>query len=152
MTGLPTREEAIREARELRVKNPILRRALVVLGWISLALGIVGIPLPVLPTTPFLLLTAALWARSSERFFLWLLLHPRLGPPIVAYRRDGAISRRAKALAVTMIALSMGFSITYVVPVMAGKVGMALIGLSVSAWILTRPSGPPATGSESTPR
>ena len=141
---MPTREEAIREARELRVKNPLLRRLLVFLGGVSMVLGIIGIPLPVLPTTPFLLLTAALWARSSERFFVWLLMHPRLGPPIVNYRRDGCISRRAKALAVTMIALSMGFSITYVIPVLPGKIVMALIGVSVSAWILTRPSEPSA--------
>lgn len=126
----------------MRVANPILRRILVVLGGVSLVLGVVGIVLPVLPTTPFLLLTAALWARSSERFFVWLMTHRRLGPPIVAYRRDGTISRRAKTLAITMITLSMGFSIVYVVPVLPGKIGMALIGLSVSAWLISRPSEP----------
>lgn len=126
----------------MRVTNPILRRILVVLGGVSLVLGVVGIVLPVLPTTPFLLLTAALWARSSERFFVWLMTHRRLGPPIAAYRRDGTISRRAKTLAITMITLSMGFSIVYVVPVLPGKIGMALIGLSVSAWLISRPSEP----------
>ena len=143
MNAIPTKDEALREARAMRVANPILRRMLVVFGGVSLALGIVGIVLPVLPTTPFLLLTAALWARSSERFFVWLMTHPRLGPPIAAYRRDGTISRRAKVLAISMITLSMGFSIIYVVPVLPGKVGMAMIGLSVSAWLLSRPSDPP---------
>jgi len=126
----------------MRVQNPVLRGLLVALGWVALVLGIIGIPLPVLPTTPFLLLAAALWARSSERFFVMLLTHKVLGPPIVNYRRDGCISPRAKVLAAVMITVTMGFSIATVVPVLPGKIGMAAIGLAVIGWIVSRPSTP----------
>ncbi len=142
MTEPLSPDAARAEADALRIRNPVLRRLLVAAGAVSFVLGLVGIPLPLLPTTPFVLLSAALWARSSDRLFVWLLTHPRLGPSLVAYRRTGAISRRAKALAVAMIVLSMGFSIAFVIPVLAGKVGVASIGVVVCTWLITRPSGP----------
>lgn len=57
------------------------RWCLMALGWLAFATGIVGIVLPLLPTTPFMLLAAALFARSSPRFHRWLLAHPWFGPP-----------------------------------------------------------------------
>ncbi len=144
MTTVLTREEAAREGRALQIKNPVVRRLFIVLGGVALVVGLIGIPLPVLPTTPFLLLAAALWARSSERLLVWLLTHRRFGPPIVSYRRNGNISTANKALAVTMIGVSMTLAIVYAVPVLPGKIGMAAIGLLVSTWILSRPSVPGA--------
>ncbi|RZA08047.1 MAG: DUF454 domain-containing protein, partial [Proteobacteria bacterium] len=52
------------------------------IGWISLALGILGIFLPLLPTTPFVLLAGICFAKGSPRMHAWLINHPRLGPPI----------------------------------------------------------------------
>src|SRR5690606_32626271 len=78
-------------------------------GLLATACGIAGIVLPLVPTTPFLLLAAFAFARSSPRLHAWLVEHPRLGPPIADWRDHGAISRRAKiAAAVVMLATFAG--------------------------------------------
>ena len=80
---------------------------LILLGGLSLALGIVGIFLPVLPTTPFLLLTASLWCRGSERLYRWLLAQPQLGSYIRNFREHRAIPRRAKVVTVALVWISL---------------------------------------------
>ncbi len=75
-------------------------------GTVSLFLGIIGIFLPVLPTTPFVLLTAACWARASPRFHNWLKQHPYFGPIITNWETRRAIPRHAKYLAWSMMFIS----------------------------------------------
>lgn len=70
-----------------------------VLGFISLGLGIIGIFLPVVPTTPFVLLAAACFARSSERWHQWLLNNPTFGPMVRRWETDRCISLRTKTVA-----------------------------------------------------
>ena len=70
----------------------------VAIGSISLVLGVIGIFLPILPTTPFLLLSAALFFRGSPRLYTWLLEHKYLGPYIRSFREDRAIPLRAKII------------------------------------------------------
>lgn len=77
------------------------------LGCVAFVLGIVGIFVPLLPTTPFLLLAAALWVRSSPRLYAWLLAHPRLGPYIRNFREKRAIPLRAKIVSVTLLWATM---------------------------------------------
>ena len=74
-------------------------------GLLSLALGIVGIFLPLLPTTPFVLLAAACFARGSSRCEAWLLGHPRFGPMVRDWRNHHAIPWRAKQFAWVMMAI-----------------------------------------------
>ncbi len=74
-------------------------------GALSLALGIIGIFLPLLPTTPFVLLAAACFARASSRCEAWLLGHPRFGPMVLDWREHHAIPWRAKQFAWVMMAL-----------------------------------------------
>ena len=76
------------------------------IGFLSLALGVAGIFLPVLPTTPFLLLSAALFFRSSPRAYQWLLNHKLLGPYIRDFRESRAIPLRAKILALSLLWLT----------------------------------------------
>jgi uncharacterized membrane protein YbaN (DUF454 family) len=106
-----------------------------------MGLGIAGIVLPLVPTTPFLLLAAFAFARSSPRLHDWLLAHPRLGPPINDWRTHRAISRRAKGLAVGAMAAALGLSIATGLPVWLVAVQAVVLAL-VAAFILTRPDGP----------
>ena len=86
--------------------SPIKRTLYLVLGWFFVALGIVGAFLPLLPTTPFLLLAIWFFARSSPKMEAWLFNHPRFGPPLRDWRDERAIPRRAKIMAVSLIAAS----------------------------------------------
>lgn len=111
------------------------------LGGVFLALGLLGVVLPVLPTTPFLLLAAGCFARSSPRLHRWLLGHPAFGPPIRNWEENGAISRRAKRLAVGSMAAVWGLSLLVGLPWSALVVQTVLIGIG-AAFVLTRPDGP----------
>ncbi|UYG02503.1 YbaN family protein [Halomonas sp. LR3S48] len=116
-----------------------LRRALyIVLAWISFALGVVGMFVPLMPTTCFMLL--AVWAasRGSPRFALWIREHPRFGPAVMAWEGERAIPRHAKWIASLMLALSilvllMTLSLVWLKLMLVA--GLALLGL----WIVTRP-------------
>jgi uncharacterized protein len=111
------------------------------LGLISLALGLVGVVLPLLPTTPFLLVATYAFARSSPRLHHWLTSHPRFGVHIKNWQQYGAISRRAKQLAIVSMALSLVLSWQLEVAIWVIAVqATALVG--AAAFILTRPTAP----------
>ncbi|MGH7461151.1 MAG: YbaN family protein [Longimicrobiales bacterium] len=90
-----------------RIANPFLRALLLVLGTLMVGLGIVGIYVPGLPTTPFLLLAALCYVRSSERLSRWLLNHPRFGPGLTAILREKALPMRVKVVAITAASISL---------------------------------------------
>jgi len=111
-----------------------------IVGLISLGLGAAGVILPLLPTTPFLLLAAFAFARSSPKLASWLDAHPQFGPLIKNWRDHGAISRRAKIAAMVVILLTPAVSL------MLGFAGwiiavQLLVLTIVTTFILTRPSG-----------
>ena len=124
-----------------RCAEGVMRGLWLALGGLFLGLGLLGVVLPVLPTTPFLLLAAGCFARSSPRLHSWLLAHPVFGPPIRNWEENGAISRKAKRLAVGSMITVLGVS---VVLGLSWKVLLAqglLIAVG-SAFVLTRPDGP----------
>lgn len=107
------------------------------LAWISLGLGLVGIALPGLPTVPFVLLSTYAAARGSDRLHARLLADPRFGPMIRDWQARGAVSRRAKWMALT----SMGGSalvLALLAPTWAAVTGIAFMG-SVALWLWRRP-------------
>lgn len=80
-----------------------MKYLLIIIGSICLALGVIGIFLPLLPTTPFLLLSAALYVRSSEKLYQWLINQKYLGTYIRNFREHRAIPLRAKIISVSMV-------------------------------------------------
>lgn len=114
------------------------RAAWQIAGVVALAFGIAGIALPLLPTTPFLLLAAFCFSRGSERLHAWLLAHPRYGPAILDWQEQGAISRKAKALALLALGLAIGgAALAGAPPEVLGV--QALVALAVGAFLLSRP-------------
>ncbi|HEY1027232.1 MAG TPA: YbaN family protein [Pseudomonas sp.] len=128
-----------REIRESRHRS--VRYALLAVGWLSVVLGVIGIFLPVLPTTPFLLLAAACFVRSSRRFYLWLVMHPRLGPWIRDYLDGQGIPRKAKVYALTLMWSSIALS-CYLVPHLWARVFMLTSAVLVSVYILRQKTLP----------
>lgn len=102
----------------------------IALGIVFLLLGGVGVVLPLLPTTPFVLLAAACFAKSSPRLHNWLLRSEVFGPMLQDWERNKCVSARVKKLAVSMMVLVGGISILFFVPAGWPKLaGLGLLGL-----------------------
>ena len=108
---------------------------LIISGFLSLFLGILGIFLPVLPTTPFLLLSAACFLKSSKSLYDWLLNHKRLGNYIKDFMIHKAISKKLKVVSITTLWLTIFLSV-WVVKIIWLKFFLILIALGVSVHIL----------------
>jgi uncharacterized protein len=114
------------------------------LGWLFVALGIVGIILPFLPTAPFLILAVWAFSRSSPELAEKLRNHPKAGPYIRGWQDHGAIPITGKVLAVTMMtAMGIYLARFSVLPGWAAAIACVLM-LAVGIYIVTRPSGPPS--------
>ena len=109
----------------------------IILGTVSLALGILGIFLPLLPTTPFLLLTAALYFKGSPRLYQWLLNQKHLGPYIRNFRENKAIPLRAKIISLVLMWGTMLYCIFFLVPLVWVKILLFLIAVGVTYHILS---------------
>lgn len=109
----------------------------IILGSISLGLGIIGLFMPILPTTPFLLLTAALYFRGSPKLYKRLLDHPYLGPYIRNFREHKAIPLRAKIISITMMWGTMLYCILFLMPWFELKITLLVIALAVTYYILS---------------
>lgn len=121
-----------------------VRMVLMAVGFVSLGLGIVGLVLPVLPTTPFVLLASVCFARSSPRFHAWLLNARLFGPLIRNWDESRSFSKRAKTSAVASIAIVGGGSAFWIVEPLWARSAMVAVLAAVSVWIVTRPTAPSA--------
>jgi uncharacterized membrane protein YbaN (DUF454 family) len=116
--------------------NRIAKVLLIVSGTFFVALGVLGIFVPVLPTTPFLLVAAFCYARSSERFLHWLLTNRWFGAYIKNYREGRGISLREKLLTIVALWLSVSFSALYVVESWWGKLLLVAVAVGVTVHLL----------------
>ena len=119
----------------------IKRIGYITLGWLSLILGIVGAVLPILPTTPFVLLSAYCFSKGSQKLHAWLLAQPKLGQMIYDWEQKGAIRRSAKITATIMIVLMMGYALIFKPMHLGFKAAIAVTMIGVLTFIWTRPDG-----------
>ncbi len=110
-------------------------------GLVFLAIGAIGVILPLLPTTPFLLLTAYCFARSSPGMNRWLHSHPTFGPLINNWHQYGSIDRRSKRIAMVVILLTPIITLVIGVPWWALASQLLILGIA-AAFVLTRPDPP----------
>jgi hypothetical protein len=119
-----------------RISDRLFRGALVFAGTCFLALGIVGIFLPLLPTTPFLLLAAACYARSSRRFYDWLLNNRWFGSYIKNYREGRGIALKVKVLTLALLWGTIIYSAFFVVDELYWRIILLVIAVGVTIHIL----------------
>jgi len=111
-----------------------------IFAWISFSLGIIGAFLPILPTTPFLILSAFLFSKSSPRFHQWLLNLPLAGEGIKDWNDNKVIRPRAKILCSVMIILSVGFIFYNQAILLPIKIVVGIVLISVWGFVVTRNS------------
>ena len=114
-----------------------MKYILIVLGSISLALGVIGIFLPLLPTTPFLLLAAALYVRSSEELYNWLIHQKYLGTYIRNFREHKAIPLHAKIISVTLVWTTLLYCAIGISENIYLSIGLLILAVGISWHILS---------------
>ena len=120
--------------RDAAPQSPVVRALWFCGGVISLVLAVLGVVLPVLPTTPFVLLAAACFARSSERLHAWLLAHRVAGPVIRDWNEHRSMRPGTKRAAYALMALSFGISIA-VMPSGWHRLMLAAVGIALAVWL-----------------
>jgi hypothetical protein len=120
--------------------SPLVRWLLVAAGAICVALGVIGIFLPLLPTTPLMLLAAACFARSSRRFHDRLLANRTFGPLILEWEKHRAIPRRTKLTAIALMSATLAVSIVFFVEPPWLQALLAAFGVALAVWMYRIPS------------
>jgi hypothetical protein len=117
-----------------------VRFILVAVGTLCLGLGLIGIILPLLPTTPFLLLATACYARSSDRFYNGLMNNRIFGPPIKEWRDYRSVAKRTKFTSIIVVVISFGITIGFVLDKALPKIILTVVALVLIAILLLLPT------------
>lgn len=143
--GKVTGEAASGDGPEPTVEQPVrgsMRILFLLAGHAAIVLGIIGIVLPLLPTTPFLLVAAYCYSRGSKRAHTWLLEHPRFGPTITDWERWGVIRPRAKVLCAIAIPAFVAYPLAFMdFSIWLKALVVATVGGALT-FVLSRPSSP----------
>lgn len=108
-------------------------------GWLSLGLGILGLLLPLLPTTPFVLLAAWCFAKGSPRWHRWLLANPYLGPQLRLWKKHRGIAPRVKSRAILIFVLGFGISLLLMPVEWPARLALLALGLALLVFLLRLP-------------
>jgi uncharacterized membrane protein YbaN (DUF454 family) len=128
------------DGRETATISPVTRGLLLGAGFVALALGVAGIFLPLLPTTPLVLLAAACFARSHRSFHDWLLAHRLFGPMIHEWHAHRSIPYRTKIVAIVTMSLTLATSIVFFVRPAWLQAVLAVLGVGLALWLYRIPS------------
>jgi uncharacterized membrane protein YbaN (DUF454 family) len=131
---------SINKIGEIALFSQVKKWSLIVAGTISVCLGVAGIFLPLLPTTPFLLLAAVCYAGSSEKFYQWLLNNRWFGRYIKNYREGKGLTLTTKIVSLLSLWTTIGCSAIFIVPWLAGKLVLLAIAAGVTIHILSKPT------------
>ena len=121
-------------------RSRAIRICLIITGIFFVGVGTLGIVLPLLPTTPFLVLAAICFSRSSERFHNWLLNNKWFGAYIKNYREGKGILLRQKVVVLSLLILTIGYSCIFLLDHIAVRVILLLVAIGVSIHILRIPT------------
>ena len=128
--------------------SPLARALWNAAGLLFLGLGLVGIPLPVLPTTPFLLLAAACFLRGSRRLYRWMHENRWFGRYLADYRAGRGIPLRTKAQAVSLLWTTILVSVVFFVRWLPVRIGLLAIAVAVTVHIASIRPRPDRSGAE----
>lgn len=120
-------------------RSKLKKVLLIIIGTISLIFGIIGIIMPVLPTTPFLLLSMACYTKSSDRMYSFIIKNTYLAPYVEYYIDGKGIPAKEKKKAIALIWITIGISIIFFIDLQIVKILLLAIAISVSTYIWTRP-------------
>ena len=109
--------------------NPIIKVLWIIAGSIFVVLGGLGVLLPGLPTTPFLILAAACYIRSSQRLYDWLIANETFGPYLKDYREGKGIPRRAKKIALSMMTIFVGYAVLFALDDFIVRIVVLVLGM-----------------------
>jgi uncharacterized membrane protein YbaN (DUF454 family) len=118
------------------MSEKIKKRLLIVAGTMATAIGIIGIFVPILPTTPFLLLAAACYVRSSERFYRWLLNNRLFGTYIGDYLAGRGMPLKTKIFTLVLLWLAIGLSVAIGTDNMVVRIVLVLVAIGVTLHII----------------
>ena len=121
-------------------RNRAIRICLIITGSFFVGVGTLGIVLPLLPTTPFLVLAAICFSRSSERFHNWLLNNKWFGSYIKNYREGKGISLRQKVAVLSLLIFTIGYSCIFLLDHIAVRIILVLVAVGISTHILRIPT------------
>ncbi|MCK4397230.1 YbaN family protein [candidate division WOR-3 bacterium] len=120
-----------------QITSNLSRWVLIITGSFFMGLGILGIFLPLLPTTPFLLIAAACYIRSSEKFYNWLINNKWLGNYIKNYIEGKGVPLKVKVLSISLLWITIGYSVVFIVHIFLIRVILILIAIGVTIHILS---------------